>query len=611
MITGRGESYTHDVIILNYAGLVVETTKNKPQGGLTDIDGLQSYLFPGNNDEIKSDFKEVIDQIAGKTSLEKADIEEIRTIANCSGQYFSTKNRYVIISKILSYSGSESYEDLVLDLIENHGNDENFADEFLGYLNDDVNLLKALFRRMDNSVSIWGNEENFDRFLQVIFDLWLNSGFKEESRYQYYNHAFSGAIKPLAFNYDGSFWFPKTTYKPSFTKDLVKFSFEYTSSGVQKMGEIAYDFFQPVYIVNNDDGGLYTSKRSIPAIYLAGIIQKNNLDHSIKTLSFIADIGLTFTGVGNITKLRHLTKLKRGVRIIIGGIEIASSGLDVILNYTDICTDDEFCASLKEYNGYLQLALIGGEFISAGLKKSLKESKEKLSKDYAENRDKLIDKYSDDELKQLDNHFDYLANAGGSYFKSVDEFALTFDKAGNVSQSIRQQAYDLYNSKNWNDLEDLFSQNNLNGGWPPGNGGFNIVDDVSITVGQKFDRYGGAFGEANGNPVLGGSFTSPINNNSPYSFGQRALNGVENTYDFHYEIEVLQDLPFKAQNADVIPWFGQAGGGKQSMWKIPIDDATGYPKTWNKLAEEGYIKITIKDSPSGKFSNFTGTVIQN
>ncbi|WGL74028.1 hypothetical protein [Elizabethkingia miricola] len=46
------------------------------------------------------------------------------------------------------------------------------------------------------------------------------------------------------------------------------------------------------------------------------------------------------------------------------------------------------------------------------------------------------------------------------------------------------------------------------------------------------------------------------------------------------------------------------------MWKIPLDRATGFPKTWNKLAEEGYIKITIKKSPSGKYNNLVGTVIQ-
>jgi hypothetical protein len=46
------------------------------------------------------------------------------------------------------------------------------------------------------------------------------------------------------------------------------------------------------------------------------------------------------------------------------------------------------------------------------------------------------------------------------------------------------------------------------------------------------------------------------------------------------------------------------------MWKIPIDITTGYQKTWNKLAQEGYVKITIKKSPSGKYTNLVGTVIQ-
>lgn len=38
------------------------------------------------------------------------------------------------------------------------------------------------------------------------------------------------------------------------------------------------------------------------------------------------------------------------------------------------------------------------------------------------------------------------------------------------------------------------------------------------------------------------------------------------------------------------------------MWNIPRDPNTGYPKTWNQLADEGYIKITIKDIPSNNKS---------
>lgn len=100
-------------------------------------------------------------------------------------------------------------------------------------------------------------------------------------------------------------------------------------------------------------------------------------------------------------------------------------------------------------------------------------------------------------------------------------------------------------------------------------------------------------------------------NGHAYTFSQRALNQTEDKYDFYYEIDILNNLlSFKSQTANIIPWFNQVGGGKQVMWKIPIDPTTGYQKTWNKLAKEGYIKVTIKKSPSGKYNNLVGTVIQ-
>ncbi|ROI05782.1 DUF4237 domain-containing protein [Chryseobacterium sp. G0240] len=199
------------------------------------------------------------------------------------------------------------------------------------------------------------------------------------------------------------------------------------------------------------------------------------------------------------------------------------------------------------------------------------------------------------------------------FYKDADDFATTYDPNGTVNQTIRTQAFDLYKQGRWNELEALFNANQLNSGWPPANGGYNIVDDVPIQAGQKFDRYSGAVGNYNGTgvPTLGGNFTSPIVNGYVYTFTERALNQSEDKYDFYYEIDVLNNLlPFKSQTADIIPWFNQVGNGKQTMWKIPIDIATGYPKTWNKLAEEGYIKVTIKKSPSGKYNNLVGTVIQ-
>ncbi|WP_109097454.1 fibronectin type III domain-containing protein [Aquimarina sp. AU58] len=199
------------------------------------------------------------------------------------------------------------------------------------------------------------------------------------------------------------------------------------------------------------------------------------------------------------------------------------------------------------------------------------------------------------------------------FFKNVDEFAATFDKTGTVNQTVRKQAFDLYKKGKWGELEDLFNKHSLNDGWPPAKGGYNIVDNVPIKKGQKFDRYGGAFGNTpNGNPNLGGSFTSPVNNNKPYNFGQRALDKTRDKFDFYYEIEVLKDLSFTSQNADVIPWFSYIGGGKQALWDIPKNpnSADGHSYTLSELAEMGLIKITIKDSPNGKYSELINTVIE-
>lgn len=199
------------------------------------------------------------------------------------------------------------------------------------------------------------------------------------------------------------------------------------------------------------------------------------------------------------------------------------------------------------------------------------------------------------------------------FYQNADALAKTYDPSNKVSQPLRNEIFDLYKQGNWSSLEALFKNNSLNGGWPPANGGYNIIDNVPFAAGQKYDRYSGAVGNYSGTgvPTLGGSFTSPIVNGYRYTFSQRALNMPEKAYDFYYEIDVLNNLlSFQGQLADVIPWFGQVGGGAQMMWKIPIDPMTGYQKTWNKLAQEGYIKVTIVKSPSGKYNSLAGTVIQ-
>src|SRR5690606_30160688 len=105
-----------------------------------------------------------------------------------------------------------------------------------------------------------------------------------------------------------------------------------------------------------------------------------------------------------------------------------------------------------------------------------------------------------------------------------------------------------------------------------------------------------------GNPVLTGPYTSPIDDNgSIFSYPQRALRVDENVNALYYEIEVLKELPFKGELADVIPWWGKTGLGKQMKFNFNSD-----LKNWNDLVRAGYVKITIKAAPSGVYQSYIG-----
>jgi len=181
-----------------------------------------------------------------------------------------------------------------------------------------------------------------------------------------------------------------------------------------------------------------------------------------------------------------------------------------------------------------------------------------------------------------------------------------------ASLAYTHEAFYYYQKQDWQNLEELFNTNTLNGGWPPARGGFN-QEPVTFTVGEKFDRYqqtifSHVIVDGVEVPEMGGTFTSPILG-APYSYPTRALQPAENANALYYEIEILTPLTFGGTRADVIPWFGKPGLAKQVEFNIPIDRNTGRATTWTKLAEEGKVKITIHFSPNGTESAYEGIVI--
>ncbi len=76
--------------------------------------------------------------------------------------------------------------------------------------------------------------------------------------------------------------------------------------------------------------------------------------------------------------------------------------------------------------------------------------------------------------------------------------------------------------------------------------------------------------------TFGGNFVSPLGKagtpDNPQSFESRALNMAEDQYPFKYAITILKDVPTDAvygELANVIPWYGQPGGGTQLDIRFP------------------------------------------
>ena len=204
---------------------------------------------------------------------------------------------------------------------------------------------------------------------------------------------------------------------------------------------------------------------------------------------------------------------------------------------------------------------------------------------------------------------------------TFEEFVNTVSdfKPGGAKEHLAQDAYDLFKSSaekgKWKDLENYFKQHQINsagGGkvWPPNNGGFN-EEIIQLKKGQKFDRFQEkVYGSDGQLPELSGVYTAPKINGKAFTYEQRALKAAESENALYYEIEVLEDLPFGGQSADVIPWFGQKGLGKQTKFDLPINPVNGRAITWNELAKQGKVKITIFDAPSGEYKDFIGKVIK-
>ncbi|MFL0086107.1 hypothetical protein, partial [Tenacibaculum maritimum] len=498
---------------IEFDGLTLKftTPSYSINNGMTPWEHLTGYLFPENEEVVKEEYQEVLNQLLNKTAFTDNDIKFLKRIASCGARYFSTKNKYLIISKVANHSIAltEYYEDLILDIIGNYEGDViTYSNDLLEYLNNDPQLLKKLFNKIDDESGavFWkGNEDNFTRFLQVLYNLWAGSKYAKKDSYSYADigDTFDATIlSPEFISYDGSSWFPKVSYSEAvFQKGKLTMS---TETMYGKHGQLEYEYFQPVYLgfVKGNDN-IKVTKVEVPAIYFAGTVKKDNLKKSLDKIGVTLDIALTLSAIGNITKLRHLTTLQKIGRVTLASVEITSSFVDIMVRYSDLCQGNEgFCKAFQEYNTYLQLGLLSSGLIRAKFSSVRNNAKE----EYVKHRGTLINKYgeADVKIKELDGHFGLVNKGGSGLYKSLS--------------NALKGSYDDLVAKGLNAVEDAGVVKFLDGS------GKQLAEISGGKLKFKYSGFGGDIVMTEGkSTAVFGRFNDPIHGSGTKEFIQNQI----------------------------------------------------------------------------------------
>ncbi|EIW93503.1 PF14021 family protein, partial [Capnocytophaga sp. oral taxon 412 str. F0487] len=516
-------------------------------------------------------------------------------------------------------------------------------------------LLKHLIEEIDDaSVNFLTDKKNYTNFIGALVWMFNHNPASIEDRWGKNEEDFAKRtlnLNPISYSEYSSFMYSSSTSKKNEGEYVsatgnIKLYDVYTiesSKTVLVKGDVPIDVVKqrelitevspltPLIIVPDKDklpllqtalegNNLGNEVYIVPAIFLKysnDKIRNDYIEKGVITTLDVATIALS-GGTALATKV-HWVRRAWALAEVVGAVG------NIVVNTQDIDPNSLLGQVVNSYN--LAIGVIGIKNLGqAGYKfaKNLPQATKELLQKNGNLRAKLISYYQkwQTEVAQLDNPSqaekqlvekqaevwkalglwdEIIDGIPSNFFRNANDLGETYDTFNKLSKTVRGEAFNYYKQQKWDKLEQLFKTYKLK--WPPADGGYNIIYNVSLKKGMKFDRYGNAIKETlkGETPILAGEFTSPIINGKRYSFSQRALNKLESEYDFYYEIEIIKDIPFSGDSADIIPWFNQIGKGKQMKWNIPINPKTNFPKTWNELVREGYIRVIIKDSPSGKY----------
>ncbi len=355
-------------------------------GGLkiyTLTDDFTEYLIP-TEERARNDFNDVWSTINLENNISEAEFNSLKSIAACATQYLNLDQRIELITHISKSNVtifSERWEDLILDIFQTTPDQDK--EEVLTAVFKDFSIFENLYGKMNNANS-FGDENNKNRFLNTMYSFWKDSIY-ENDRYEEFSY--ENETSPRFIGFDD-----KSKLLRGFTFSEMSFRFDTLNNEIKIIGEdpgdldsqietlyeYNYNPLQPITVYNIADSeeeriGKYGEQ--VPVFFFMGMENIADVEARASSWGLILDTTLLITGVGELSAIRRATGTYRVIRGTLLGVEIGSSVLDIILNYSTVCNGNtEYCNKIKRVNTWLQICSLSADiFAQRMLKKSINE----------------------------------------------------------------------------------------------------------------------------------------------------------------------------------------------------------------------------------------------
>ena len=377
----------------------------------SEIDDFLTWLIEGKsyngNQVVKTFYQELYDRMSSDFNITVATKSLSNWLFESNWKPDDTKGKFVkTVYKLWSVSKYNPYEFNGTLKPNSIGMKGKFPDGSIGYeldppqVDSQGNIVLSASEPSPPSLYYYTKFVGFRQVSQILQD---GLGFDYED---ISNEVIHPEASPVLLNYESNKFgglfddnFNFDFYGTKITANYKSYTLDYDHQyGVEWIFYGSYKLFQPVTLLqtkkqvietkipipftngsSTDSQG--TNINSVVPIFMLKYIDDIGDRSDIETMvGYVVDGVLTLSGIGNLTKFRHLTKLSKlqHVKRIIGGVEFTSGVLSYLTSFMNDCpADDDFCKGIKAFTFWLEMASLSADAITEYmLKKAAKNVKQ-------------------------------------------------------------------------------------------------------------------------------------------------------------------------------------------------------------------------------------------